>query len=104
MYPIVSCAGVGLYPKMLSGIESNAWARRCWNVIVRCFMTVVIGFEGGCWAPRVMGRATTASTAREHLMRSLSLRMVVSWRVDREHLMRSLSLRMVVSWSVVAAA
>src|ERR1051325_3627420 len=80
MYPIVSCAGVGLYPKMLSGIESNAWARRCWNVIVRCFMTAVIGFDGGCWALSVMGKATAASMARENLMRSLSLRMVVAYR------------------------
>src|ERR1043166_9595734 len=81
MYPIVSCAGVGLYPKMLSGIESNAWATRCWNVIVRCFMTAVIGFDGGCCALSVMGKATTASMARENLMRFLSLRMVVSQSV-----------------------
>src|ERR1043166_1640299 len=81
MYPIVSCAGVGLYPKMLPGIESNAWARRCWNVIVRCFMTAVTGFDGGCWPLSVIGKATTASMTRENLMRSLSLRMIVSQSV-----------------------
>src|SRR6185369_6202202 len=72
MYPMLSCAGVGLYPKIFSGIESKAWARRPWNVSVRCFMTAVIGFAGGgCWAARVMGKATQASAARETLMRSL---------------------------------
>src|SRR5262245_25650361 len=84
MYPIVSWAGVGLYPKMLSGIESNAWARRCWNVIVRCFMTAVIGFAGGCWALSVMGKATAASTEHENLMRFLEDDCVMGCRRERQ--------------------
>src|SRR5215475_8816227 len=67
MKPMESCAGVGLYENLDSGIESNACAMLRCSPIVRPLNAVVIGFAGGpagvCWAARATGSASVRIAA-----------------------------------------
>lgn len=50
MKPMLSCAGVGLYPNFASGMESNACAMFRCSPVIRALNAAVIGLATGAGA------------------------------------------------------
>src|SRR4051812_5062361 len=74
MKPMLSCAGVGLYANLDSGIESNACAMlRCSAEILlrKAVVTgLAAGAAGGCWAARAIGATSATIAKRDSLIRT----------------------------------